>query len=154
MTDLPEFDALTLDVGGVFVVPHHERLHEALTAAGLAIDPEAFWDGHYRAMHAVDADQSPAETFEAYVPAFCHHLGYRGVELIRSAEVQGRADEEDAFVDVLQRRDGLSRRKPGATGEKGGRRGDQFVKVDVRVPEKLDEEEEELLPSRPALPMN
>lgn len=29
--------------------------------------------------------------------------------------------------------------------EKGGRRGDQFVKVEVRVPEKLDEKKEELL---------
>lgn len=29
--------------------------------------------------------------------------------------------------------------------EKGGRRGDQFVKVDVRVPEKLEQENEELL---------
>ena len=37
MTDLPEFDALTLDVGGVFVVPHHERLRAALAAAGLLV---------------------------------------------------------------------------------------------------------------------
>ena len=29
--------------------------------------------------------------------------------------------------------------------EKGGRRGDQFVKVEVRVPEKLDPENESLL---------
>ena len=29
--------------------------------------------------------------------------------------------------------------------EKGGRRGDQYVRVDVRVPEKLDPEEENLL---------
>lgn len=77
MSDLPEFDALTLDVGGVFVVPHHQRLRDALQAAGLPVDPEGFWDGHYLAMHAVDADQSPAETFDTYVPAFCHHVGYR-----------------------------------------------------------------------------
>ena len=29
--------------------------------------------------------------------------------------------------------------------EKGGRRGDQFVKVEVRIPDKLDAEEENLL---------
>ena len=77
MIPVPEFDALTLDVGGVFVVPHHERLATALRAAGIEIDRERFWDGHYLAMHAVDTEQSPPETFAAYVPAFCHHIGLR-----------------------------------------------------------------------------
>ena len=76
-TRIPDFDALTLDVGGVFVVPRHDRLAAALRAAGVDVDPATFWDGHYRAMHAVDADQSPAETFGTYVSAFCHHLGLR-----------------------------------------------------------------------------
>ena len=78
---IPDFDALTLDVGGVFTVPEHSRLADALTAAGLDADPTRFWDGHYLAMHAVDTDQSPAETFDTYVPAFCHHIGMRGAEL-------------------------------------------------------------------------
>ena len=78
--ELPEFDALTLDVGGVFVVPRHDRLAAALAAAGIEVDPATFWDGHYLAMHAVDADQSPAETFGTYVPAFCHHVGLRAAE--------------------------------------------------------------------------
>lgn len=77
MRDLPAFDALTLDVGGVFVVPDHQRLAAALDAAGLACDPDSFWDAHHLAMHAVDADQAPAETFDTYVPAFAHHLGHR-----------------------------------------------------------------------------
>ena len=68
---------MTLDVGGVFVVPSHDRLADAFAAAGLDVDRSRFWDGHYLAMHAVDADQSPAETFGAYVPAFCHHVGLR-----------------------------------------------------------------------------
>ena len=51
---IPEFDAVTLDVGGVFVVPHHERLAAAFAAAGLTVDPASFWDGHYLARHAVD----------------------------------------------------------------------------------------------------
>lgn len=74
---LPGFDALTLDVGGVFVVPDHQRLAEALGAAGIPCDPRTFWDAHHLAMHAVDAAQSPAETFDTYVPAFAHHLGHR-----------------------------------------------------------------------------
>lgn len=77
MIPVPEFDALTLDVGGVFVVPHHERLAAAFRAVGIDVDRSRFWDGHYLAVHAVDADQSPAETFATYVPAFCHHIGLR-----------------------------------------------------------------------------
>ncbi|MGK2928879.1 MAG: HAD family hydrolase [Acidimicrobiales bacterium] len=84
MSLVPEFDALTLDVGGVFVVPEHDRLDAALRASDIAIDRSRFWDGHYLAMHAVDADQSPAETFSTYVPAFCHHLGLRGEEFQRA----------------------------------------------------------------------
>lgn len=76
MTRLDGIDAVTLDVGGVFTVPSHERLHAALTAAGLTVDRDSFWDGHYRAMHAVDVARSAAETFGDYVPAFCHHLGF------------------------------------------------------------------------------
>lgn len=78
---IPDFDALTLDVGGVFTVPRHSHLAEALTTAGLEVDPAVFWDGHYLAMRAVDADQSPAETFDTYVPAFCHHIGLQDADL-------------------------------------------------------------------------
>ena len=74
---LPAFDAVTVDVGGVFVVPRHDRLRAAFDAAGVAADPSRFWDAHFRAMHAVDADESPAETFSAYIPAFCRHVGLR-----------------------------------------------------------------------------
>ena len=81
---VPSFDGLTLDVGGVLLVPRHDRLSEALGRAGIAADRARFWDAHYLAMHAVDADQSPAETFEAYVPAFCHHAGMDGTERERA----------------------------------------------------------------------
>jgi putative hydrolase of the HAD superfamily len=77
MSGLPAFDALTLDVGGVFVVPDHERLAVALAGAGIDCDPQSFWDAHHLAMHAVDAEQAPAETFTTYVGAFSHHLGHR-----------------------------------------------------------------------------
>lgn len=71
------FDAITLDVGGVFVVPHHDRLAAAFAAADVPVDRDRFWDGHYLAMHAVDEARSPAETFGTYVPAFCHAIGLR-----------------------------------------------------------------------------
>ncbi len=75
MSRLDGIDALTLDVGGVFTVPSHQRLGDAFAAAGLEVDRATFWDGHYRAMHAVDRARSAAETFGDYVPAFCHHIG-------------------------------------------------------------------------------
>lgn len=84
MSPVPEFDALTLDVGGVFVVPHHDRLDAALRGTGVAVDRDRFWDGHYFAMHAVDVEQSPAESFDTYVPAFCHHVGLRDAEFDRA----------------------------------------------------------------------
>lgn len=75
MSRLDGIDAVTLDVGGVFTVPSHEQLAAAFGEAGLDVDVDAFWDGHYRAMHAVDIARSAAETFGEYVPAFCHHVG-------------------------------------------------------------------------------
>ena len=77
----PAFDAVTVDVGGVFLVPRHDRLRAAFDAAGIAVDASRFWDAHFQAMHAVDADESPAETFSAYVPAFCRHVGLRDEDI-------------------------------------------------------------------------
>ena len=84
MSGLPAFDALTLDVGGVFVVPDHARLTAVLDAAGIASDRRSFWDAHHLAMHAVDAEQAPAETFDTYVVAFAHSLGHRGEDAERA----------------------------------------------------------------------
>lgn len=89
MTGFPEFDALTLDVGGVFVVPRHDQLESAFRAAGVGADRARFWDGHYLAMHAVDEAQSPPETFAAYVPAFCHHIGLRDADFDRGVASLG-----------------------------------------------------------------
>jgi putative hydrolase of the HAD superfamily len=83
VSGLPAFDALTLDVGGVFVVPDHGRLVAALDAAGISSDRRSFWDAHHLAMHAVDAEQAPAETFDTYVAAFAHNLGHRGEDAER-----------------------------------------------------------------------
>jgi putative hydrolase of the HAD superfamily len=72
---LPPFRAVTIDVGGVLLVPSHVELTAALLAAGVAHDPSLFWDAHYQAMHAIDLDESPPETFNAYVPAFVSRIG-------------------------------------------------------------------------------
>ncbi|MDZ7674033.1 MAG: HAD family hydrolase [Acidimicrobiales bacterium] len=89
MSLLSGVDAVTLDVGGVFVVPNHDRLAAVLAEADLAFDRERFWDGHYRAMHAVDSARSAAESFQDYVPAFCHHLGFHDDEHGRAVEAVG-----------------------------------------------------------------
>lgn len=74
------FSAVTIDVGGVLLVPHHDTLADALNGAGLTFDPSVFWDGHYAAMHSVDVHESEPESFSDYVPAFCQHLGLVGEE--------------------------------------------------------------------------
>ena len=48
------FDAVSLDVGGVLVVPDHGTLAGALTRAGVSFDLERFGVGHYLAMAAMD----------------------------------------------------------------------------------------------------
>lgn len=68
-------ELISLDVGGVLVVPDHGFLALALDRAGVAYDPEAFWEGHYRAMHAVDAAEADPETFGDYLHGFCAAVG-------------------------------------------------------------------------------
>ena len=92
MSRLDDIDAVTLDVGGVFTVPSHRRLAEAFADAGLDVDHDSFWDGHYRAMHAVDVARSAPETFGEYVPAFCHHVG-----LVDDAHTAGVAAVQPLF---------------------------------------------------------
>jgi putative hydrolase of the HAD superfamily len=69
------FDAVCLDVGGVFVVPEHARIAAALASIGVEVERHRFWYAHYHGMHGSDVRQAPPETFGAYVPAFCRNLG-------------------------------------------------------------------------------
>ncbi len=64
------FDAVSLDVGGVLVVPDHGVLGGALTAAGIAHDRGRFGIGHYVAMAAMDRATSDAEDFTDYLHGF------------------------------------------------------------------------------------
>jgi len=75
VTSARTYDAVSLDVGGVLVVPDHGLLAWFLTAAGVAHDRDRFAEGHYRAMAAVDHARSEPETFDDYTHAFVRAVG-------------------------------------------------------------------------------
>ncbi|MGH9112999.1 MAG: HAD family hydrolase [Acidimicrobiales bacterium] len=75
MAELPDFDAVSLDVGGVLVVPDHQMLGDALAAAGVLHDRDRFFDGHYRAMAEVDRCRSRPEEFTDYAHGFLRAVG-------------------------------------------------------------------------------
>ena len=69
------FDAVSLDVGGVLVVPDHGMLAGALVAAGVAHDRSRFGIGHYLAMAAMDRATSDPEDFTDYLWGFLAAVG-------------------------------------------------------------------------------
>lgn len=66
----PSFDAVSLDVGGVLVVPDHAVLAGALHAADISHDRARFGVGHYRAMATMDRAASDPEDFTDYLRGF------------------------------------------------------------------------------------
>ena len=64
------FDAVSLDVGGVLVVPDHGVLAGVLEGLGVTHDRAAFGPGHYRAMAVMDAAASDPEDFTDYLDGF------------------------------------------------------------------------------------
>ncbi len=64
------FDVVSLDVGGVLVVPDHGALAGVLNRLGAAHDRAAFGPGHYRAMAAMDRAASAPEDFTDYLWGF------------------------------------------------------------------------------------
>ncbi len=69
------FDAVSLDVGGVLVVPDHGSLANALNQAGVAYDIKRFGVGHYLAMAAMDQAASGPEVFTDYLAGFVAAVG-------------------------------------------------------------------------------
>jgi len=65
-----DFDAVSLDVGGVLVVPDHGFLAAALLRVGTTFDRSLFDAGHYLAMAAVDQAVSEPEDFTDYLHGF------------------------------------------------------------------------------------
>ncbi|HEX6237124.1 MAG TPA: HAD family hydrolase [Acidimicrobiales bacterium] len=72
---LPPFEAVSLDVGGVLVVPDHGILASALDRVGVSYDRNRFLEGHYRAMAAVDRCLSEPEHFTDYAHGFVRAVG-------------------------------------------------------------------------------
>src|SRR5688500_8185389 len=64
------FDAVSLDVGGVLVVPDHGALTGVLDRLGVAYDRSRFGIGHYEAMAAMDEATSDPEDFTDYLWGF------------------------------------------------------------------------------------
>lgn len=64
------FDAVSLDVGGVLVVPDHGALAAVLLRTAVDFDRDRFGVGHYLAMAAVDAAASAPEDFTDYLDGF------------------------------------------------------------------------------------
>jgi len=67
--------AVSLDVGGVLVVPDHGFLHATLAGVGIEPDVRSFPTAHYRAMQAVDAARSHPEHFGDYLGGFLAAVG-------------------------------------------------------------------------------
>lgn len=68
-------DAVSLDVGGVLVVPDHGVLAHFLAGAGIDFDRARFGEGHYRAMAEVDRCRSVPEEFTDYHHGFVRAVG-------------------------------------------------------------------------------
>jgi putative hydrolase of the HAD superfamily len=69
------FGAVSLDVGGVLVVPDHGMLGAALDDAGVPHDRACFGKGHHHAMAAVDRASSDPEDFTDYLVGFLTSVG-------------------------------------------------------------------------------
>jgi HAD superfamily hydrolase (TIGR01549 family) len=72
---LPPFDAVSLDVGGVLVLPDRRMVSRALKRAGVRHDPARFFDGHYRAMAEIDRRRPRPEEFGVYARGFLRAVG-------------------------------------------------------------------------------
>lgn len=83
--DRTALDAVSLDVGGVLVVPDHGILAHALATAGVSFDRSRFGDGHYSAMAAVDQARSRPEDLTDYAHAFARAVGVAGDQIDEAA---------------------------------------------------------------------
>lgn len=78
---LPPFDAVSLDVGGVLIMPDRRMVSRALARAGVRHDPTRFFDGHYRAMAEIDRRRPGPEEFGDYARGFLRAVGASDAQL-------------------------------------------------------------------------
>lgn len=86
------FDVVSLDVGGVLVVPDHEALAAALEGEAIGFDRSHFGVGHYLAMAAVDAAESRHEDVTDYLAGFVAAV---------AVPTDDRTRAHDALAEVL-----------------------------------------------------
>jgi putative hydrolase of the HAD superfamily len=87
------FDAVSLDVGGVLVVPDHGALAGVLDRLGVRYDRSRFGVGHYEAMAAMDRATSDPEDFTDYLWGFLAAV---------DVPEDDRPRAHDALFDVLR----------------------------------------------------
>jgi FMN phosphatase YigB (HAD superfamily) len=87
---------VSLDVGGVLVVPDHGMLAHALRRHGIPFDRARFTEAHYQAMAEVDRSQAEPETFTDYGQGFLRAVGVADDHL-----EAGQAALRDVLVPAL-----------------------------------------------------
>jgi len=70
-----DIDAVVLDVGGVFLIPHPEPVAAALAPHGILIDPARIELAHYTGVGALDACSGPDHDHTCYLIALIGALG-------------------------------------------------------------------------------
>jgi putative hydrolase of the HAD superfamily len=85
----PRFDAVSLDVGGVLVVPDHGVLATTLDQLGVGYDRSRFGIGHYLAMSAMDRAASDPEDFTDYLWGFVAEVAVPEDDRARAHEALG-----------------------------------------------------------------
>jgi len=81
-----QIDAVVLDVGGVFVVPHPGPVSAALAPHGIRIDPARIELAHYVAVGALDECSCPDFGHACYLAAFARALGVEAHDLERATD--------------------------------------------------------------------
>ena len=91
--------AVVFDIGGVFLIPHHERIRPALAEAGIHVpaDDEAFHRAHHVAVHAIaeavrsdglEATESSVDTWRVYDAAFFTTAGVSDDQIAAASAVR------------------------------------------------------------------
>src|SRR3954463_6172709 len=69
-------DAVLLDVGGVFHLPDHDRIVDAMARAGVTVDPEHLDRAHYAGVRALtEFREGDRAIWLAYNRGYAHTLG-------------------------------------------------------------------------------
>src|SRR3954471_22259636 len=80
-------EAVVLDVGGVFLIPHPESVATALAPLGIEIDRALIERAHYTGVVALDACDGPDQIHRCYLAAFAGALGIGASDLDSAADL-------------------------------------------------------------------